>query len=298
MWDFFQQGCSIRLLNPQTYSKNIWKYLSLLQELFGTCVGSNVYLTPAGTQGFAPHYDDIEAFVLQLEGKKRWRVYKPRNEEEKLSRFSSVNFSQAELPEPIIDVVLEPGDLLYFPRGFPHQANALDDIHSLHITVSCYQKNSWGDYLLKLLPVAIENAMAENVEFREGLPINYLMHHGVAFEGDKKPSKDRIQFRDKCEKLVKKLVKYMPIDGAVDQMAKNYLHESLPPCFTEGCAFILIGFGPINLIEWHQSGMLAFLTRSYTPGFLRILIGLKYFTRSRRTHCSKLKKFTRFTKIY
>lgn len=36
------------------------------------------YLTPPGTQGFAPHYDDIEAFVVQLEGKKRWRVYSPR----------------------------------------------------------------------------------------------------------------------------------------------------------------------------------------------------------------------------
>jgi hypothetical protein len=121
VWDFFQQGCSIRLLNPQTYSKNIWKYLSLLQELFGTCVGSNIYLTPAGTQGFAPHYDDIEAFVLQLEGKKRWRVYRPLSEDEKLPRFSSSNFKQSDLPDPIIDVVLEAGDLLYFPRGFVHQ---------------------------------------------------------------------------------------------------------------------------------------------------------------------------------
>ena len=121
VWDFFQQGCSIRLLNPQTYSRNIWKYLSLLQELFGTCVGSNVYLTPAGTQGFAPHYDDIEAFVLQLEGKKRWRVYRPLSDDEKLPRFSSLNFKQSDLPDPIIDVVLEAGDLLYFPRGFIHQ---------------------------------------------------------------------------------------------------------------------------------------------------------------------------------
>lgn len=109
------------MLNPATYSKNVWKYLSLLQELFGTCVGSNTYLTPAGTQGFAPHYDDIEAFVLQLEGKKRWRVYKPLNKHETLPRFSSPNYLQSDLPEPILDVVLEAGDLLYFPRGFIHQ---------------------------------------------------------------------------------------------------------------------------------------------------------------------------------
>jgi len=36
------------------------------------------YLTPPGSQGFAPHYDDIEAFVLQLEGKKRWKLYGER----------------------------------------------------------------------------------------------------------------------------------------------------------------------------------------------------------------------------
>ena len=36
------------------------------------------YLTPPGTQGFAPHYDDIEAFVIQLEGKKHWKLYNPR----------------------------------------------------------------------------------------------------------------------------------------------------------------------------------------------------------------------------
>jgi lysine-specific demethylase/histidyl-hydroxylase NO66 len=78
-------------------------------------------LTPAGTQGFAPHYDDIEAFVLQLEGKKKWKVYKPRSKDEFLPRFSSQNFTQADLDEPLIDIVLEAGDLLYFPRGYIHQ---------------------------------------------------------------------------------------------------------------------------------------------------------------------------------
>ncbi len=39
------------------------------------------YLTPPGSQGFAPHYDDIEAFVMQLEGKKLWKIYKERSVE-------------------------------------------------------------------------------------------------------------------------------------------------------------------------------------------------------------------------
>ncbi|CAF0898292.1 unnamed protein product [Brachionus calyciflorus] len=231
VWDFFQQGCSIRLLNPATYSQNVWKYLSILQELFGCCVGSNVYLTPAGTQGFAPHYDDIEAFVLQLEGKKRWRVYNPLNENEVLPRFSSPNYTQSDLSDPIIDVILEAGDLLYFPRGYIHQANACDEIHSLHITVSTYQKNSWGDFLTKLLPGAIEIAMQENVEYRKGLPINYLTENGVAFED--KETEDRTKFKTKAGQLVKGLIDYLPIDAAVDQFAKDFIHQTLPPFFTK-----------------------------------------------------------------
>jgi len=34
------------------------------------------------------------------------------------------NFTDADLPSPpVLDAVLEPGDLLYFPRGYIHQVN-------------------------------------------------------------------------------------------------------------------------------------------------------------------------------
>lgn len=62
----------------------------------------------------------------------------------------SANFSQSEIGNVELDVVLEQGDLLYFPRGFIHQGNCLPDAHSLHITISSYQRNSWGDLLLKV----------------------------------------------------------------------------------------------------------------------------------------------------
>ena len=39
------------------------------------------------------------------------------------------------------------GDLLYLPRGTIHQAEALRGDHSLHLTISANQRNTWLDFL-------------------------------------------------------------------------------------------------------------------------------------------------------
>uniref|UniRef100_A0A8C3RP46 Bifunctional lysine-specific demethylase and histidyl-hydroxylase n=1 Tax=Chelydra serpentina TaxID=8475 RepID=A0A8C3RP46_CHESE len=231
VWDFYRNGCSLRMLNPQAFSTTVWQFLSILQEQFGSMAGANTYLTPAGTQGFAPHYDDIEAFVIQLEGKKHWRVYGPRDDTEVLPQFSSCNFAQEVIGEPILETILEAGDLLYFPRGFIHQGDCLPDAHSLHITVSSYQRNSWGDLLEKLLPAALQMAVEEDVEYRQGLPIDYLEYMGV-LNSDVVDSR-RGAFIERVQNLIKKLVDYAPIDAAVDQKAKLFLHDCLPPVLTE-----------------------------------------------------------------
>ncbi|XP_073348934.1 ribosomal oxygenase 1 [Pagrus major] len=227
VWDFYEAGCSLRMLNPQAFSSTVWNVLSILQEQFGSMAGANIYLTPPGTQGFAPHYDDIEAFVVQLEGKKHWRVYNPRTEDEVLPVLSSPNFSQAEIGKPILEVVLEAGDLLYFPRGFIHQGDCLPDAHSLHITISSFQKNSWGDLLQKVVPAALEIAMEEDVEFRQGLPLDYLTYMGV--QNSDKDDPRRTKFFSRIESLMKKLTNYAPVDAAVDQKSRGFLHDCLPP---------------------------------------------------------------------
>lgn len=38
----YKNGCSVRLLNPHTYSHNIWRALSMLQEYFGCVAGANM----------------------------------------------------------------------------------------------------------------------------------------------------------------------------------------------------------------------------------------------------------------
>jgi len=230
VWNFYEEGCSVRLLNPQTFSKNVWRLTSKLQEYFGCFPGTNVYLTPPGSQGFAPHYDDIEAFVIQLEGRKHWRLYPARNESEVLARYSSKNLPQEELGEPILDRILEPGDTLYFPRGVIHQAFTLEDTHSLHITLSCYQKYSWSDYMEKLIPMALQSAVEEDVEFRKGLPIGVHAHVGVA-NADKMTS-ERKSFMKKTQELTKKLASYVSVDLAAEELILDQMDEFLPPCLT------------------------------------------------------------------
>ncbi|XP_072265258.1 ribosomal oxygenase 1 isoform X2 [Pyxicephalus adspersus] len=230
VWDYFKNGCSLRLLNPQAFSVTVWNVLSILQELFKSMVGANTYLTPPATQGFAPHYDDIEAFVVQLEGKKHWRVYSPRNTSEQLPQFSSANFSDHDLGEPILETILEAGDLLYFPRGFIHQGDCLPDVHSLHITISSFQRNSWIDLLEKLLPASLQIAAEEDVEFRKGLPLDYLEYMGVQNADLEDPR--RKAFMEKVHSMMKKLTEYAPVDAAVDQKAKEFLHDCLPPVLT------------------------------------------------------------------
>jgi len=132
VWKLFQQGCSVRFLCPQRFQPAICRVLGFLDEFWGCQAGVNSYLTPKGTQGFAPHYDEVDVFVLQTEGAKRWRLYPPRNEKEVLDEYSSRNFKQSEIGDPFLDVVLRKGDFLYVPRGMIHQCVAANE-DSLHL---------------------------------------------------------------------------------------------------------------------------------------------------------------------
>jgi ribosomal protein L16 Arg81 hydroxylase len=106
----------------------------------GHPVQVNAYVTPPENRGFAAHYDVHDVFVLQIAGHKRWHVHEPvvRNplpDQPWQEHRAAVASRAAELP--LIDVVLEPGDSLYLPRGYLHSADALGEI-SIHLTVGVH----------------------------------------------------------------------------------------------------------------------------------------------------------------
>ena len=107
----------------------------LAGELLGSCQ-ANLYAAWGTTQGFNVHWDDHDVFVVQVEGRKRWALYGVTREAPALNdrRHGSSR------PEtPIEETVLEPGDMLYLPRGYWHAAVGMGE-PTLHLTIGVTRK--------------------------------------------------------------------------------------------------------------------------------------------------------------
>lgn len=78
------------------------------------------FATPSG--GVGPHVDNYDVFIIQGEGERRWTVGDNTPQQR---RGGNTNSPLVEDFTPIIDVVLEKGDMLYIPPGFPHCGETL-----------------------------------------------------------------------------------------------------------------------------------------------------------------------------
>lgn len=127
----------------------------------------NAYITPPSSQGFDPHYDTHDVFVLQIAGEKHWRIHAPvfvdplRDQPWGGHREA---VAQAATGSPVIDAVLRPGDALYLPRGWIHSATALGET-SVHLTIgmAAYTRADVVDALLRVV--------GETEQLRSSLPL-------------------------------------------------------------------------------------------------------------------------------
>jgi bifunctional lysine-specific demethylase and histidyl-hydroxylase NO66 len=147
----------------------IWPPLIDFARELGADLGQplqiNAYLTPPGNQGFAAHYDTHDVFVLQVDGRKRWRIHEPALpdplERQPWGGRADEVSATAEGP-PVLDVTLQPGDALYLPRGWLHSAQAEGD-SSLHLTVGIRALTRYA------LVEALLQLAAEDGRLRAGL---------------------------------------------------------------------------------------------------------------------------------
>jgi ribosomal protein L16 Arg81 hydroxylase len=169
VYDSFANGHSV-ILN---YLEECWPPVSGLVKLLGSyfCadIGVNVYLTPKGRRTFPIHVDDHDVFILQINGEKVWRLHQltmlpvmrlqHKKELELTSEWGKERLETPQIAEPR----LQPGDVLYIPRGMPHYAVA-EDSTSLHLSVSIMPLY-WTDFL----KAAVEQASVSAPELRNTL---------------------------------------------------------------------------------------------------------------------------------
>ncbi|TMM46359.1 cupin domain-containing protein [Colwellia ponticola] len=79
------------------------------------------FAMPGGSVG--PHKDNYDTFICQGSGKRHWRVGDNGAHEEFAAHEALLHVKPF---ESIIDVELEPGDILYIPPGFPHEGISVD----------------------------------------------------------------------------------------------------------------------------------------------------------------------------
>ena len=109
------------------------------------------YSTPGG--GVGPHIDLYDVFICQGSGRRLWRVGDIGNHRQFAAHAALLHTDPF---EPIIEVELLPGDILYIPPGFPHDGVSLE--HSMSFSVG-FRSKSASDMLSGLADYVIDKEL-------------------------------------------------------------------------------------------------------------------------------------------
>jgi ribosomal protein L16 Arg81 hydroxylase len=162
----YRSGATVNLV----FLHERWPALAAVCQRLATELTSgihgNVYLTPAQNRGLTPHHDPHDVFVLQLYGSKRWTLHPtqtplPLHEQGYLLPPEGAG-------DPVMDFVLQPGDMVYLPRGTVHAATA-NESASLHLTIGI-SPMTWAH----VLRTAVEQVVAKDVRYRTALPVGFV----------------------------------------------------------------------------------------------------------------------------
>lgn len=156
-----RDGATLILDAAHELSPPLQRLCAGLAAEFACAVQTNLYACWGTTQGFDIHWDDHDVFVLQVEGRKTWRLYGSTREAPTRLDFHA---DHPKPEDPLEEIVLGPGDLLYLPRGYWHAAVGRGE-PSLHLTIGLTRRTG-VDFVHWLA----DRSLAE-APFRADLPL-------------------------------------------------------------------------------------------------------------------------------
>ncbi len=207
-------GATVIVNQAHRFLPGLGQLCQAIEATFSCHVQTNLYLTPAGAQGFATHFDSHDVFILQIAGQKRWQLYgTPLATPYRGERFQRRDHAAGDLADSFS---LDPGDVAYVPRGMMHDALGVGTVASLHITVGLIAK-SWADLVLE----AVAEVALREPAFRRTLPAGYAQG-----------GFDRTAARATLADIGGILAREMRLDPAMDLLADEFVRTR--PAFAPG----------------------------------------------------------------
>lgn len=195
-------GATIVLQSLEETWPPLGAFCNALALELGAKVHSNAYITPQSSQALSIHQDAHDVLALQVHGSKRWVVYP---------------LSTTEVPtaadHPEVDVVLEPGDVLYVPKGAYHAA-ATSSESSIHIAVAVVP-DTWAEVFQPFLHKSLSDPT-----FTSDMPLRATLD----------PADFEVLAKEKFDLLITKLQSGRPktMDEISDRMPTRVVKRRAP----------------------------------------------------------------------
>ena len=122
------------------------------------------YATDGG--GVGPHLDSYDVFLLQVHGRRRWRIGRARD----TSWVDDVPLKILRRFEPEHDWVLEPGDMLYLPPAWAHDGVAVGECMTASVGFRSPKPSELAGELLARLAEDIDTGADERLYRDPGQP--------------------------------------------------------------------------------------------------------------------------------
>ncbi|MEZ5934402.1 MAG: cupin domain-containing protein [Alphaproteobacteria bacterium] len=161
-----KKGATLVANDIDHLSTGLTAFSKCMEQALGAKIQGNLYCSSKRRPGFAAHFDTHDVYAVHVEGTKTWHIYEGRAEDPIAHpMFKSLTREHHEKAkgELLMDVVMEPGDLLYLPRGQYHDAIA-DEGGAVHIAFGATYPIG-----MDVMSMLFDLALAEPV-FRANLP--------------------------------------------------------------------------------------------------------------------------------
>lgn len=128
----FLQGHSMVINSLNQWSEPGLRIAKDLNTASDLPVDVYMYLTPPHSRSYGLHSDVMDAFMVQLEGSKAWKVCDVTSWMAPELAFDKV---PSKLNASCDEIIMQQGDVMYLPYGTLHQASTSSD-YSMHLTVN------------------------------------------------------------------------------------------------------------------------------------------------------------------